>query len=638
MLNLHPTDLSDDMFIASPVTENVVDSPLTTSDHPTPPDHNAVGSPNSLLSPPSIHDPPAATTNVRRSTRNHIQPLWHKDYVTNNATSISNLTNTAVGPEFHCFMSNLSQNTDPTSFKAAVNHKHWVSAMNAELDALELNHTWDVTELPAGKTAIGCQWLFRTKYNPDGSIEKYKARLVILGCRQKFGEDYTETFAPVAKMTTVRTLLAVAAIYDWSTIHMDVSNAFLHGDLFEDIYMTLPQGYTHKGCRIQLGSVPTKSGTSPTLVCKLRKSLYGLKQAPRPWFSKLSTTLLNLGFTQLKTDYSLFIRNNDNVTLTVLVYVDDLLICGNTMSDIENLKQMLSATFHMKDLGPIRYFLGLEVDRSPAGFFLSQRKYVLDILSEHNMSQAKPVHLPMDPNMKLSTDKGDTLPSPAPYQRLMGQLIYLTITRPDIAYSVHILSQFMNQPTTVHMQSAKRLLRYLAGSTSQGILLASSSAATLTAYCDSDWASCPISRKSTTGYCILLGESPVSWKSKKQNVVARSSAEAEYRAMALTTCEVLWLTTLLKDLGIKNLPTATLKCDNQAALAIAANPVLHERTKHVEVDCHFIRDHIKDGTIQTSYVPSKEQLADILTKILPVPQHQYLLGKLGASVSPHSPA
>lgn len=188
------------------------------------------------------------------------------------------------------------------------------------------------------------------------------------------------------------------------------------------------------------------------------------------------------------------------------------------------------------------------------------------------------------------------------------------------------------------MQSAKRLLRYLAGSTSQGILLASSSAAILTAYCDSDWASCPITRKSTTGYCILLGDSPISWKAKKQQVVARSSAEAEYRAMALTTCEVLWLSALLKDLGIKNLPATTLKCDNQAALAIAANPVLHERTKHVEVDCHFIRDHITKGTVQTSYVPSKEQLADILTKILPVQQHQHLLGKLGASDSPPSPA
>lgn len=254
------------------------------------------------------------------------------------------------------------------------------------------------------------------------------------------------------------------------------------------------------------------------------------------------------------------------------------------------------------------------------------------------MLDSKPLQLPMDSHLKLTHDKGDLLVNPTPYQRLVGKLIYLTITRPDIVFTVQILTQFMHSPTTIHMQAAKRLLRYLVGTKCQGILLASTSAAQLTAFCDSDWASCPISRKSTSGYCIFLGQSPISWKTKKQTVVARSSAEAEYRSMALTACEVSWLTSLLKDIGITNLPPTILKCDNQAALVIAANPVQHEKTKHVAIDCHYIRDQVQAGNIVTSAVSSANQVADIMTKVLSVKQHNTHCNKLGASLCSHSPA
>lgn len=252
-------------------------------------------------------------------------------------------------------------------------------------------------------------------------------------------------------------------------------------------------------------------------------------------------------------------------------------------------------------------------------------------MKEHKLLNAKPLQLPLDSHIKLSPDIGDPLPNPTTYQRLLGQLIYLTITRPDICFTVQLLSQYMNKPTTVHFQVALRLLRYLSGSVSQGILLASNSAAKLTAFCDNDWAYCPVSRRSTTGYCVFLGESPISWKSKKQNVVSRSSAEAEYRAMALTTCEVTWLSALLKELGLKNIPPTVLNCDNIAALAIAANPVFHERTKHVELDCHYVRDQLTSGIIQTHHVSSQNQVADIFTKLLPVKFHQSHLHKLTAS-------
>ena len=502
--------------------------------------------------------------------------------------------------------------------------------MNCELDALERNDTWDIVPLPPNKKAIGCKWLYKTKYLPDGSIDKYKSRLVILGCRQVQGIDYGETFAPVAKMTTVRALLAVAAINNWHAIQMDVTNAFLHGDLQETVYMKLPKGYSGIGSRIS-SNVDRNLSPNATLVCRLKKSLYGLKQAPRNWFSKLSVHLKNSGYKQSNADYSLFTAVTSSTITLILIYIDDLLIAGNSMANINSLKSVLSKSFHMKDLGNLHYFLGLEIDRSTSGFFVSQRKYILDLLKDYNMLHAKPLKLPLDIHLKLTPDKGVPLESPQAYQRLLGRLIYLTITRPDITFAVHTLAQYMQHPTNVHMQAAKRLLRYLVTNPDQGILLASSSAAQITAYCDSDWASCQSSRRSTSGFCVLLGDSPISWKAKKQTIVARSTAEAEYRAMALTACEITWVSALLKDMGLSNLPPTVLKSDSQAAISIAANPVMHERTKHIEVDCHFIRDHIQSGTLVTQHVPSHAQLADILTKPLTVKQHNYLLSKLGTS-------
>ena len=643
------TNAIDDL----PVIENTSDdeisppSSLSTAHSPSSSDSHHISSINANPSPiPSLQLPNSIQHNhvpspppLRKSSRPHITPAWHKDYVMPvKTTHISNFAETIVKSEFHCFMSILTKESDPVYFKHAVKHSHWVTAMNKELDALEQNDTWAITQLPPGKTAIGCKWLYKTKYNPDGSIERHKFRLVILGCRQQFGVDYSETFAPVAKMTTVRTLLAVAAKEQWHAIQMDVTNAFLHGDLMENVFMKLPQGYIGLGCRIQQTKDPNLIPVADSnLVCKLKKALYGLKQAPRQWFHKLSCTLLQSSFTQSKSDYSLFYRINTTSITLILIYVDDLLICGNNLADIDSLKTMLSSVFHMKDLRPVRYFLGIEIDRTSAGFFLSQKKYTSDILKEFGMSHSKPLQLPMDSHTKLTPDKGAPLTDPRSYQKLVGKLIYLTITRPDIAYSVHILTQFMQHPTTVHMQATKRLLRYLVGTISRGILLATDSAATLTAYCDSDWVGCPFSRKSTTGYCIFFGSSPISWKVKKQAVTARSSSEAEYRAMASTTCEVTWLIALLKDLGLTRLPPTLLKCDNQAALAIAANPVLHERTKHVEIDCHFVRDHVKNGKIKPVQVSSSDQIADIFTKVLSVKLHNSHVSKLGASLN-HSPA
>ena len=471
-------------------------------------------------------------------------------------------------------------------------------------------------------------------------MDKLKARLVAQGFSQQFGIDYDETFAPVAKMTTVRTLLSVAAIKHWCINQMDVSNAFLHGALQEEVYMALPQGYTSYGCQITPctatgGVIRPKPGD---MVCKLVKSLYGLKQAPRQWFSKLTSALLAYGFQQSKADYTLFTKHCDNGDfLVILIYVDDMILAATNEAAMTTLKQYLHSKFHMKDLGVLSYFLGLEISSSPTGFFLCQRKYIQDLLSDMHMEHSKPLQLPMGSHIKLTQFAGKPLTSPDVFRRLIGKLIYLTVTRPDIAFAVQILSQFMHAPTEDHLATAKHVLRYLRSTVDLGISLSASSASSLTGYCDSDWGSCCDTRKSTTGFCILLGSSPISWKVKKQSVVARSTAEAEYRAMAITCCEIVWILALLQDLGVTGLTPVTLYCDNQAALHISANPVFHERTKHIEVDCHYIRDQLVAHRIQPAYVSSHEQVADIFTKSLPVSQHQYLLSKLSVCrASPHS--
>lgn len=444
-----------------------------------------------------------ATSSVATSDTDHSTPpvpdtsnsfdLWHHRLGHAPSSKLQHIPyiHSQIQKYDKCLLSTLTKTADPVFYKDAVT-SHWRAAMSIELEALESNNTWEVTTLPPGKAAIGCKWLFKTKYRPDGSIERQKCRLVILGCKQKYGEDYWETFAPVAKMSIVRTLLAVAAMEvaameGWDTIQMDVTNAFLHGEIDEVVYMKLPQGYYYQGCRIDENSAHKPTPPSATgLVCKLKKSLYGLKQAPRLWFSKLSSRLLQTGYTQSKSDYSLFVTHNDTSITIILVYVDDLLICGNSTLDINNLKKLLAASFHMKDLSPISYFPGIEIHRSSDGFFLSQKKYTNEILQEHGMLKSRPLQLPMDSHLKLTPEKGDPLIDPSPYQRLVGKLIYLTITRPDITFTVQLLAQFMHAPTTVHMQAARRLLRYLVGTQSQGILPASASTAQLTAYCDSD--------------------------------------------------------------------------------------------------------------------------------------------------------
>ncbi|XP_068331522.1 uncharacterized protein [Pyrus communis] len=322
--------------------------------------------------------------------------------------------------------------------------------------------------------------------------------------------------------------------------------------------------------------------------------------------------------------------------LVVLIYVDDLIVTGDNMSEINALKQYLNNKFAIKDLGTLKYFLGIEMAHSHKGFFLNQRKYVMDLLHEAKMTDCKPARTPLDSNLKLKTHS-DPVPNLSYYQRMVGKLIYLTITRPDISYAVSIVSQFMHSPSMDHLKIVHRVLRYLKGSIGRGILMRNNSHTQISGYTDADWAGNSLDRKSTTGFCTFVGGNLVTWKSKKQSVVARSSAEAEYRAMASTACELIWLKSLLLTLGFPHQQPMSLHCDNQVAMHIASNPVFHERTKHIEVDCHYVRNQVQSKVIDTHYTRSHDQLADIFTKGLPSADFQRLLFKLG-SINPFDPA
>ena len=520
------------------------------------------------------------------------------------------------------YLTAISSVHEPKNFHEANSQPMWRKSMDDELKALEETNTWNIVHLPPGKHVVGCRWVYRFKFNPDGSIERPKSRVVAQGFTQHFGVDYKETFAPVAKMSTVKVLLSVAANHGWSLSQMDVKNAFLHGELEEEVYMKIPPGHPLCG--------------DPSRVCKLNKSIYGLKQSPRAWHAKLSSTLEDLGFTRSSADSSLYVQTGQTEKLMVLIYVDDLIITGSNADSIAALKKKLQGKFPVKDLGPLKYFLGIEVATSRKGLFLNQRKYTIDLLRDSNMLNSKPANTPFD--SKLQLDKlGDPLDSPNYYQKLVGKLIYLTITRPDISFAVSLVSQYMHAPTVVHLCMVKRILRYLKKTIGRGIVMRRNGHTDIIGFSDSDWAGNTIDRRSTTGYCMFVGGNLVSWKSKKQPVVARSSAEAEYRAMAAASCEMVWLKNLLTDLGFS--PTSPMKlfCDNQAAMHIAANPVFHERTKHIEVDCHFIRQQVQSKVIQTHYIRSSDQLADAFTKVLSSTVFHRLMFKLG-SIDPLAPA
>jgi histone deacetylase 1/2 len=432
---------------------------------------------------------------------------------------------------------------EPHTVEEALDSKHWKKAMDKEHNALMRNKTRRLVPPKRGSNIIDCKWVWKIKYKADRSLDKYKGRLVAKGFKQWYGVDYEDTFSPVVKMATIRTILSIAASRGWNLRQLDVENAFLHGVLNEEVYMRQPPGYEDK--------------TRPHFVCKLDKALYGLKQAPRAWCALLSSKLVDLGFKASKADTSLFYYNKGKTIIYVLIYVDDIIVASSSQEATDALLSDLKKDFALKDLGDLHYVLGMEVKKVQSGIILTQDKYATDLLRRVNMLSCKPISTPLSTSEKLSAHEGVPLdPNDAKnYRSIVGALQYLTLTRPDISFSVNKVCQFLHAPTDTHWSTVKRILRYIRQNTKIGLKIRKSNSMLVSGFSDSDWANL------------------ISWSARKQATVSRSSTEAEYKAIANATVEIMWIQILLKEIGVHAPRAARLWCDNLGAKYLSSNPV-----------------------------------------------------------------
>jgi hypothetical protein len=424
---------------------------------------------------------------------------------------------------------------------------------------------------------------------------------VAKGYSQVEGLDFGETYAPVARLESIRILLAYATYHGFKLYQMDVKSAFLNGPIKEEVYVEQPLGF--------------EDSEYPNHVYKLSKALYGLKQAPRAWYECLRDFLITNGFKVGKADPRLFTKTIANDLFVCQIYVDDIIFGSTNKSTCEEFSRIMIQKFEMSMMGELKYFLGFQVKQLQEGTFISQTKYIQDILNKFGMKDAKPIKTPMGTNGHLDLDTGGKSIDQKVYRSMIGSLLYLCASRPDVMLSVCMCARFQSNPKEVHLRAVKRIMRYLVHTPKFGLWYPKGFTFDLIGYSDADWAGCKIDRKSTLGTCQFLGRSLVSWASKKQNFVALSTAEAEYIAASHCCAQLLWMRQTLRDYGYK-LSKVPLLCDNESAIRMADNPVEHSRTKHIAIQYHFFRDHQQRGDIEIAYVSTKEQLVDIFTKPL----------------------
>ena len=506
-------------------------------------------------------------------------------------------------------------------FEDAYQDKKWRAAMDEEIQSIEKNKTWELVSLPKGHEVIGVKWVYKTKRNAKGEVEKYKARLVAKGYKQRAGIDYDEVFAPVARMETIRLLVSLAAQNCWKIFQMDVKSAFLNGYLDEEVYVEQPMGYVNKN--------------HGEKVLKLKKALYGLKQAPRAWNSRIDVFFKENGYVQCPHEHSLYMKVNSNGdVLLICLYVDDLIFTGNNSHMIKEFKKAMTQEFEMTDIGLMSFFLGIEVKQNNEGIFISQEAYAKEILKRFNMNNCKPVSTPIECGVKLSKIGEGQVIDATLFKSMVGSLRYLTCTRPDILYSVGLVSRYMEEPKKSHLQAARRIFRYIQGTISHGLFYSSSQNSHLVGYSDSDWGGDLDDRKSTTGFVFFMGNTAFTWFSKKQPIVTLSTCETEYVAASSCVCHAIWLKELLKEIHLHHDEVIKICVDNKSAIALAKNPVHHERSKHIDTRFHFIRDHVKKKEIELTYVKLNDQIADIFTKPLKVDlfnKFKMLLGMVDGS-------
>ena len=499
---------------------------------------------------------------------------------------------------------------EPKNINEALKDDFWIMAMQEELNQFERSKVWTLVELPSNQSTIGTKWIFRNKLDEDGNIVRNKARLVAQGYTQEEGIDFDETYAPVARMEAIRMLLAFACYNNFKLFQMDVKSAFLNGFISEEVYVEQPPGF--------------KDPKYPNHVFKLSKALYGLKQAPRAWYERLSTFLIEKGFEKGK---------DDNDILVVQIYVDDIIFGSTNEIYCQEFSKLMQGEFEMSMMGELSFFLGLQIKQRKDDTFINQSKYIRDMLKKFGLENVKPQATPMSTSIKLDKDEGGKCVDSKLYRSMIGSLLYLTASKPDIMFSVCLCARFQSSPKESHLVAIKRIFRYLKDTPSIGLWYLRDSTFDLHAYSDADFGGCKIDRKSTSGTCQFLGSMLVSWFSKKQNSVALSTTEAEYISLGSCCAQVLWMKQQLLDYGVR-VETIPLRCDNTSAICLTKNLIQHSRTKHIEIRHHFIRDHVSNKVVAIEYVDTLTQIADIFTKPLDRERFWTLRRELGLTNLP----
>ncbi|GJU22032.1 putative ribonuclease H-like domain-containing protein [Tanacetum coccineum] len=500
---------------------------------------------------------------------------------------------------FACF---LSQN-EPKKISKALEDESWVDAMQEELLQFKIQKVWILVDLPYGKKAIGTKWVYRNKKDERGVVVRNKARLVAQGHRQEEGIDYDEAFDPVARIEAIRIFLAFASYMGFIVYQMDVKSAFLYGKIDEEVYVSQPPGFVDP--------------KYPKKVYKVVKALYGLHQAPRAWYATLSTFLLKNGYRRGTICKTLFIKKDKHDIVLVQVYVDDIIFGSTKKSWCDDFEALMKSKFQMSSMGELAFFLGLQVKQKKDGIFVSQDKYVAEILKKFNFVSVKTASTPIETQKPLVKDEEASDVDVHLYRSMIGSLMYLTASRSGIMLAVCACSRFQVNPKTSHLSAVKRIFRYLKGKPKLGLWYPRVSSFDLEAYTNSDYARVNLDRKSLTRGCQFLGRRLISWQCKKQTIVATSTTEAEYVAAANCCGQVLWIQNQMLDYGF-NFMNTKIYIDNESTICIVKNPVFHSKTKHIAIRHHFIRDAYEKKLIQVLKIHTDDNVADLLTKAFDV--------------------
>ncbi|GJR64146.1 putative ribonuclease H-like domain-containing protein [Tanacetum coccineum] len=508
---------------------------------------------------------------------------------------------------------------EPKKVTQALTDPSWIEAMQDELLQFRLQKVWRLVDLHKVKHAIGTKWVYRNKKDERGIVVRNKARLVAQGYTQEEGIDYDEVFAPVARIEAIRLFLAYASFMGFIVYQMDVKSAFLYGTIEEEVYVCQPPGF--------------EDPQFPDKVYKVEKALYGLHQAPRAWYETLSTYLLENGFRRGTIDKTLFIKKDKGDILLVQVYVDDIIFGSTKKSLCVEFEQMMHKRFQMSSMGELTFFLGLQVKQKDDGIFISQDKYVADILKKFDFATVKTASTPIETNKALLKDEEAEDVDVHLYRSMIGSLMYLTASRPDIMFTVYACARFQVTHKVSHLYVVKRIFRYLKGQPKLGLWYPRDSPFNLEAFSDSDYAGASLDRKSTIGGSQFLGKRLISWKCKKQTIVANSTIEAEYVIAANCCRQVLWIQNQMLDYGF-NFMNTKIYIDNESTICILKNPVFHSNTKHIEIRHHFIIDSYEKSLIQVLKIHTYHNVADLLTKAFDVSRKAKSTTKISQSSGP----